>query len=147
VAVSDIVDAVARSIRLASVTVHVSDLTRSLAFYQRLLRYPVTARDVDAALLTGPDGSQLCLHQVGEGPTRRNAGIGMETVAWTAGGSEDLDRCMELLKERGAYVGRDSREDITSLEGRDPDGLPVIIAYPGPEQAPRHLIGPRIHRP
>ena len=147
VAISDIVDAVTRSVRLASVVVYVSDLTRSLAFYQPLLRYPTTARDVEAALLTGPDGSQLYLHQVGDNSTRRSGGIGMQTVAWTAGGPDDLDRCTELLKQWGAYVGRDTGENFTSLEGRDPDGLPVIIAYPGPEQAPRHLIHLRIKQP
>jgi CBS domain-containing protein len=147
VAISDIVDAVARSVRLASVVVYVSDLARSLAFYQPLLRYPVTVSDADAALLTGPDGSQLCLQQVGDGPTRRNGGIGVQMVAWTAGGPNDLDRCTALLKERGAYERLDTSEGITSLEGRDPDGLPVIIAYPGPEQAPRHVIRSRIYRP
>jgi CBS domain-containing protein len=147
VAITDIVDAVARCARLASVVVHVSELTRSVAFYQPLLRYPITASDVDTALLTGPDGSQLYLHQVGDSATRRNDGIGVQWVVWTAGGPNDLDRCAELLKERGAYVRRDTSQGITTLEGHDPDGLPVIIAYPGPEQAPRHVINPRIHRP
>jgi CBS domain-containing protein len=140
VAITDIVDAVARSVRLASVVVFVSELTRSLAFYQPLLRYASTAGDVETALLTGPDGSQLFLRQVGGDSTRRNGGIAVQMVGWTAGGPDDLDRCTELLKERGAYVGRDTSEGITSLEGRDPDGLPVIIGYPGPVPAPHHLI-------
>jgi CBS domain-containing protein len=147
VAISDIVDAVARSVRLASVVVFVSDLARSLAFYEPLLRYPITASDGDAALLTGPDGSQLYLLRVGDSSTRRNGGIGPQMVGWTAGGPDDLDRCTELLKERGAYVDRDTSEGFTFLEGRDPDGLPVIIAYPGPEQAPRHLIKSRVYQP
>jgi hypothetical protein len=46
-----------------------------------------------------------------------------------------------------AYVDRDTSEGFTFLEGRDPDGLPVIIAYPGPEQAPRHLIKSRVYQP
>jgi hypothetical protein len=25
-----------------------------------------------------------------------------------------------------------------------PDGLPVLITYPGPERAPRHMISPRV---
>ncbi|MCW2643082.1 MAG: hypothetical protein JWP76_5388 [Dactylosporangium sp.] len=147
VAMSDIVNAVTRSVRLASVVVVVSDLRRSVAFYQPLLRYPITASDADAALLTGPDGSQLYLHQAGDSSTRRNDGLGVQWVAWTAGGPHDLDRCTELIKERGAYVGLDTSEGFTRLEGRDPDGLPVIITYPGPEQAPRHVISPRIYRP
>src|SRR5258705_4242337 len=61
VAVSDAVDALVRSVRLASVVVSVSDLTRSVAFYQPLLRYTIAVRSDEAALLTGPDGSQLYL--------------------------------------------------------------------------------------
>jgi CBS domain-containing protein len=146
VAMSDIIDAIARSVRLASVVVFVSDLARSLGFYQPLLKYPITASDADAALLTGPDGSQLYLHQVGDSSPRRNDGVGLQWVAWTAGVPHDLDRCTELLKERGAYERLDTSEGFTRVEGRDPDGLPVIIAYPGPDQAPRHLISPRIYR-
>jgi CBS domain-containing protein len=147
VAITDIVDALVRSVRLASVMVFVSDLTRSLGFYQPLLRYAITVSDVDAALLAGPDGSQLYLHQVGDSAVRRNDGVGVGWVAWTAGGSHDLDRCAELLKERGAYERRDTSEGITVLEGRDPDGLPVLITHPGPDQLPRHLLSPRFYRP
>jgi hypothetical protein len=51
-----------------------------------------------------------------------------------------------VLKERGAYLGRDISEGITLLEGRDPDGLPVMIVYPGAERAPCHVIHDRIRR-
>jgi CBS domain-containing protein len=147
VANTDIVGALVRSVRLASVVVFVSDLTRSLAFYQPLLRYTMTLIDVDAALLTGPNGSQLYLHQVSDSSIRRTEGVGLQLMAWTAGGPDDLDRCTEVLKERNAYVRRDTNEGITVLEGRDPDGLPVLITYPGPDQAPRHLINARIYQP
>lgn len=147
VAINDLVHALVRSMRLASVVVFVSDLIRSLGFYQPLLRYTITVSDVDAALLVGPNGSQLYLRQVGDGDTPRNDGIGVQLVAWTAGSPEDLDRCAELLKERGAFERSDTTDGITVIEGRDPDGLPVLIAHPGPDQAPRHLLNPRIYRP
>jgi hypothetical protein len=130
---------------LAAAVVFVSDLARSLGFYQPLLRYPITVSDADAALLTGPTGSQLYLRQSGDRSTRRD-GFGVQWVGWTAGDPDDLDRCSEVLKERGGYVGRDTSEGITVLEGRDPDGLPVIIVYPGAEHAPRHAIHARIHQ-
>lgn len=145
VAMSDLMDAVVHSVRLAAAVVFVSDLARSLSFYQLLLRYPITVRDADAALLTGPNGSQLYLRQAGDRSMRRD-GFGVQWVAWTAGDAHDLDRCSEVLEERGAYVGRETSEGITLLEGRDPDGLPVIIVYPGAEHAPRHVIHDRIHR-
>ena len=145
VAMSDLVDAVAHSVRLAAAVVFVSDLARSLSFYQQLLRFPITVTDADAALLTGPNGSQLYLRQAGDLSTRRD-GFGVQWVGWTAGDADDLDRCSWVLKERDAYVGRETSEGITLLEGRDPDGLPVIIVYPGAEHAPRHLIHGRIRR-
>jgi CBS domain-containing protein len=145
VAITDIVQALTRSVRLASVVVFVSDLIRSLGFYQPLLRYAVTVTDVGAALLAGPDGSQLCLYQTGN--IRRGAGadgVGVQWVAWTAGSPEDLDRCTELLKERGAFQRRDTSEGIAVLEGRDPDGLPVLISHPGPDQVPRRMLDPSL---
>jgi len=142
---SDLVDAVAHSVRLAAAVVFVSDLARSLSFHQQLVRFPITVTDADAALLTGPNGSQLYLRQVGDLSTRRD-GFGVQWVGWTAGDADDLDRCSWVLKERDAYVGRETSEGITLLEGRDPDGLPVIIVYPGAEHAPRHLIHGRIRR-
>ena len=145
VAMTDLMDAVVHSVRLAAAVVFVSDLAGSLSFYQPLLRYPITVRDADAALLTGPNGSQLYLRQAGDRSMRRD-GFGVQRVAWTAGDADDLDRCSDLLKERGAYVSRDTTEGITLLEGRDPDGIPVIIVYPGAEHAPRHLIHTRIHQ-
>jgi CBS domain-containing protein len=146
VAIGDIVSAFEHSVRLASAVVFVSDLARSIGFYQPLLRYPVTVRDVGAALLTGPSGSQLYLREVGDSSIQRSDGVGVQVVSWTAGGRDDLDRCKEMLEERGAYVALDSSEGITLLEGRDPDGLPVIIAYPGPDKARRDMISPRIYR-
>jgi CBS domain-containing protein len=147
VAIGDIVPALVRSVRLASAVVFVSDLARSLSFYQPLLRYTIAASDADVALLAGPDGSQLYLHQVSDDATHRSNGLGVQWVAWTAGGDEDLDRCTEMLKARGAYVGRHVMESINIVEGRDPDGLPVLITYPGPDLAPRHLIDARISQP
>jgi CBS domain-containing protein len=145
VAASDLMAAVVHSVRLCAAVVFVSDLARSLSFYQPLLRYPITVGDADAALLTGPNGSQLYLRQAGDRSMLRD-GFGVQWVGWTAGDAHDLDRCSEVLKERGAYVGRDTSEGITLLEGRDPDGLPVIIVYPGAEHAPRHVIHDRIRR-
>ena len=145
VAMSDLMHTVVHNAKLAAAVVFVSDLARSLSFYQPLLRYPVTVRDADAALLTGPNGSQLYLRQAGDRSTLRD-GFGVQWVAWTAADDQHLDRCSEVLKERGAYVGRGISEGITLLEGRDPDGLPVVIVYPGAEHAPRHVIHDRIHR-
>jgi len=146
VAITDLVEALVNSMRLASAVLYVSDLSRALGFYQPLLRYDITVSDVDAALLVGPNGSQLYLHEVAGGPGHDHGVIGLQLVAWTAGSAADLDRCEEVLRERGAYERRDTSEGFARVEGRDPDGLPVLITYPGPERAPRHMISPRIYQ-
>lgn len=33
--------------------------------------------------------------------------------------------------------------DVRLVDGRDPDGVRVIIAYPSPAQLPRELVDPR----
>jgi CBS domain-containing protein len=147
VALGDIADALVRSIRLASAVVFVSDLGRSVDFYQALLRYTVTVSEPDTALLAGPSGSQLYLREVAEPASRQQGGVGVQWVVWTAGGEDDLDRCTDLLKERDAFVRRDVSEGITRLEGRDPDGVSVLITHPGPERSPRCLIPSRIRQP
>jgi CBS domain-containing protein/catechol 2,3-dioxygenase-like lactoylglutathione lyase family enzyme len=147
VGVSDVVDTLLRSVRLASVVLSVSDVNRSLDFYQPLLRYTVVTRTDDAALLTGPDGSQLYLRRVGRGPEPRGGTAALDSAVWTAGGSVDLDRCMEFLTDRRAFINRTNSDGIDVVEGRDPDGLPVLITYPGPDQAPRHVIARRVYQP
>jgi CBS domain-containing protein len=138
VVIGDVVDALVRSVRLASAVVFVSDLSQSLGFYQSLLRYTVTVSSSDTALLVGPDGSQIFLREVRDGPP------GIQWVAWTAGSEADLDRCTRLFQQRGALQRRDSNEGIELVEGRDPDGLPVVITFPGPERVPRTSIPDRI---
>jgi CBS domain-containing protein len=146
VAVEDIADALIRSVRLASAVVFVSDLARSLEFYQSLLRYAVTVSDVDTALLAGPSGSQLYLHATGDRSGWRESRVGLQWVVWTAGGEEDLERCADLFRERGVLVRRDVSEGISRVEGRDPDGQVVLVTYPGPERAPRCLIPDRVRQ-
>jgi hypothetical protein len=140
VALSDLVDALVHGVRLASVVVFVSDLTRSLASYAPLLRYRLTASEVGNALLTGSDGSELYLHQATDSSARRSEDYGFRYVAWTARDPDELDRCTRMLTDREAYVGRGTSDGIDTLEGRDPDGLPVLISYPGPDTTPRHHL-------
>ena len=145
VGMGDIVDILVHSMRLASVVLSVSDLNRSLSFYEALLRYTVVTSNDDIALLAGPDGSQLYLHQNGE--RRPRTGDDLECVVWTAGGPDDLDRCRELLSQRGALIRRGTDEGVAVVEGRDPDGTRIMIAFPGSDQVPRDMISTRTERP
>jgi catechol 2,3-dioxygenase-like lactoylglutathione lyase family enzyme len=139
-------DAAGRGPKLASVVVFVRDLDRSADFYQELLLMRVTVRTSTAALLVGTDDTQLYLRVMGSGGEHPLGAIGVQYVIWTADSSDDLQRCERLLKERDAHiVSRETGDGVTVVEGRDPDALPLVIAYPGPHGTDRQEIMARIY--
>jgi hypothetical protein len=66
-------------------------------------------------------------------------------VIWTASSSVDLDRFERVLNEHCRRVVKQVIDGVTFIEGRDPDGVPVVITYPGPDQAARHAIMRRVY--
>jgi hypothetical protein len=60
-------------------------------------------------------------------------------------GPDELDRCEQVLRRRQAYRDTRSFEGATAVEGRDPDDLPVIVTYPGPDEIPEHRLPLRIY--
>jgi len=128
-----------RHLKLASAVMFVADLGRSVEFYRELLSLEVTSQNSDAALLVSTDGSQLYLRGMGRIP-HPIGGIGINYLIWTAESEADLDRCERFLRSRSRQVTRETIDGFTLIEGRGPDGVPVMLTYPGPEQAPRHEI-------
>ncbi|MFD7480512.1 VOC family protein [Streptomyces sp. NPDC059837] len=106
-----------RGPRMASVVVFVHDHDASADFYQELLNMEVTVRTATAALLVGHNGFQY--------------------VIWTADGPDDFQRCERVLTARSGHVYTREAEGFTLLEGMDPSGLPVLVAYPGPDEVAR----------
>ena len=135
----------AHGARLDSVVMFVHDLNRSVSFYSDVLRLHVADRSATAALLIGAKRSQLILRAMGRGAEHALGGVGVQYVIWTADDADDLARCEKVLKDRPAW--RDSRttEHVTAVEGRDPDDIAVMIAYPGPDPAPLHELPVRIY--
>lgn len=138
--------AAGRGPKLASVVVFVRDLDRSAEFYQELLLMRVAVRASTAALLVGAEDDQLYLRVVGSGGEHPLGAIGVQYVIWAADSPEDLRRCERLLKERNAHVSsKETGDGVAVVEGRDPDGLPLVIAYPGPHGAAQQEIMTRIY--
>lgn len=132
--------------RLASVVVFVRDLDVSVAFYEELLRMTLTARSTTAALLVGAGQVQLYLRAVGLSGEQPLGAVGVQYVIWSAASLTDLHRCDRVLRERSAHTSLSRGADgLAVLEGRDPDGLPLLLAYPGPQYAAREHIMPRIY--
>ncbi|NEB76366.1 VOC family protein [Streptomyces sp. SID14478] len=139
-------DAPPGGMSLAAVALHVGDLPKSVTFYRALLGL----RESDlgtptAALLFNDDGFQLYLRAVGHRAPHPLGAIGVQCVVWSASDVHELRRCEEWLKAHRAYAQTMTSDDITWVEGRDPNHLPVMVTYPRPGLAVHHRILSRIY--
>ena len=135
----------AEGARVGGVVMFVQDLDRSVSFYTDVLMLEVADRSPTAALLTNADGATLILRAMGHQAPRPLGSVGVQYVLWTAAGEDDLARAEGILATRGAHHETRSHEDVRLVEGRDPDGIPVMICYPGPDQRPVHELPARIY--
>ena len=135
----------AEGTRLGSAIVFVQELDRSVSFYADLLELAIADRTATAALLISGSGTQLILRAMGGHANRVLGGIGVQYVVWTAPSRADLDRCEQVLKSHGAHHQRRVSETVEVVEGRDPDGMSVVITHPGPDEVPLHQLPVRIY--
>jgi catechol 2,3-dioxygenase-like lactoylglutathione lyase family enzyme len=135
----------AHGARLGSAVMFVHELDRSVSFYQDVLGLEIADRSSTAALLIGAHGSQLILRAMGANAAHALGSVGVQYVVWTAADADDLSRCEQALKARSAHAETRGREGAAVVEGRDPDGIPVIVTYPGPDQLPLHELPVRIY--
>ena len=118
-----------RRMRLTSAWLVVRNLDRSTEFYGQLLGLRPTMTTSEATLLSAENGDHLALRVI-EHAKRSIPALGVQSLVWTAKDREDLDRCRQLLERLDALVSTWNEDDITVVEGRDPDGLPVIVTFP-----------------
>jgi len=135
----------ADGVRLGSAVMFVQDLDRSASFYTEVLALEEADRSTTAALLISASGAQLILRAMGPDASHPLGGVGVQYVVWTAAGPADLDRAERALKGHSAHEQTRSSAGVTVVEGRDPDDIPVLIVYPGPDQAPLHELPVRIY--
>jgi catechol 2,3-dioxygenase-like lactoylglutathione lyase family enzyme len=134
-----------RGARIGSVVTFVAELDRSVSFYTEVLGLEVADASPTAALLVSEDGSELILRAMGSNAGHALGSVGVQYVIWNAADRQDLDRCELALKRRSAH--RDTRTDgnAVAVEGRDPDDITVMIAYPGPGEEALAKLPPRIY--
>jgi catechol 2,3-dioxygenase-like lactoylglutathione lyase family enzyme len=135
----------ASGIRIGSAVIFVEQLARSVSFYGDVLALQVTDESPTAALLTSPGGAQLYLRAMGATAAHPLGGVGVQYVTWIAAGEDELGRCEQALKNRSAFRDRHQLAGITAVEGHDPDGVVVMITYPGPDQSPVRELPARIY--
>ena len=133
------------AIRIGSAVMFVQQLGRSVSFYRDVLGLEVTDESPTAALLTSTGGAQLILRAMGANAAHPLGGVGLQYVTWTAVAAEDLSRCERVLRERSAYRDTHRMAGLTAVEGHDPDGMVVMITYPGPDTSPVQELPARIY--
>lgn len=130
---------------VASAVIFVTDLDRSVAFYTEVFGCTVSLHDTDAALLLTPSGFQIYLIGRGRQESHPTGGIGDRHLLWATESRGSLADLRSRLEERSAYTDTHTAGGITFVQGRDPDGIRVVIAYPTPAQSARSVVDSRLY--
>jgi catechol 2,3-dioxygenase-like lactoylglutathione lyase family enzyme len=131
--------------RVTSSVIFVAELGRSVDFYRDLFACEVAIHEPDAALLLAPGGFQIYLIARGTRTHHASGGIGLQCLIWAVDGADDLHNLEESIKGRGWRAVTYKSGGVTFVEGRDPDGIRILIAHPSPDKLPRSLVNPRLY--
>jgi catechol-2,3-dioxygenase len=115
------------AVRLNHAVLYVSDLARSVSFYEAAFGMQVAAREprADAAFLRLPRSGNhhdLGLFGVGAQPPRPRGALGLYHLAWQVDTIEELEQSRLTLANLDAYTGESSHGATKSVYGQDPDG-------------------------
>ena len=130
---------------VASSVIFVAELERSVTFYQEVFACTVSVRQGNGALLLAPGGFQIYLVAIGNRKGHPTGGIGEHHLLWSTDSAAALNHFEQLLKDRGCYTYTHTGGQVTFVEGRDPDGIRVVIAHPSPQQQPRSVLDGRLY--
>lgn len=118
---------------------YVSDVNRSLAFYQEAFGFEVVDRMGDQAVFMKSAGGEnhhdLALMSVGASAPRPPRGsVGLYHLAWEVASMEDLVAMAEKLANMGALGGMSDHGVSKSLYAHDPDGIEFEVMYRVPRE-------------
>jgi catechol 2,3-dioxygenase len=128
--------------RLGGVRLQVSDLERSLAFYERVLGLRVAERTADRATLTAHDDDATLVELRAIPGTRsvaRRARIGLYHFAILLPDRASLGRFVRHLGEIGAPAGAGDHLVSEAFYLQDPDGLGIEVYADRPRDAWRRV--------
>ena len=132
-------------VRVTSSVIFVSELDRSIAFYRDVFACQVVIHDPGAALLLSSEGFQIYLIPHGSRTSHLAGGIGPQYLIWAVDSADDLQVLDRALRKRGGRVDTYQSGGVTFVAGRDPDGIRVLLAHPGPDKLPRSVVGPHLY--
>ncbi|HWJ67183.1 MAG TPA: VOC family protein [Nocardioides sp.] len=128
------------AVRLNHAVLFVSDLERSISFYESAFGMTVMAREprANAAFLRLPRSGNhhdLGLFGVGAQPPRPRGGLGLYHLAWQVDTIDELEQARMTLAELGAFTGESSHGATKSVYGADPDGNEFEVMWMLPRSA------------
>jgi catechol-2,3-dioxygenase len=125
--------------RLQHLVLWVSNVERSVRFYQDVLGFEVKSRSPRAAFLRipgSPDDHHLGLFEQTGVPSPDERVARMYHSAWEVGELTDLARARERLIAADSLVGSSDHGVSLSLYAKDPDGLEFEIFWTVPGGQP-----------
>jgi catechol 2,3-dioxygenase len=123
------------TLRLGAVHLTVSDLDRSIAWYQRVLGLRVHDRDVATGALGVGEEDLLVLHEDATArPAGRHAGIYHYALLFAS--REELGRAaLRIAAARAPIDGASDHETHEAIYLSDPDGIGIELAADRPREA------------
>lgn len=125
--------------RLNHAVLYVSDLSRSLDFYQKAFEFQVVDRMGDQAVFLRAANTEnhhdLALMSVGANAARpAPRSVGLYHLAWQVATIEELVEMAARLTEMDALGGMSDHGVSKSLYAKDPDGIEFEIMYEVPRE-------------
>jgi catechol-2,3-dioxygenase len=125
--------------RLNHAVLYVSDLDRSVAFYEKAFGFEQIARLGEQMAFLRAAGSEnhhdLGLMSVGAGaPKPPRGATGLYHLAWELGTIEELAEMAARLTEMNALGGMSDHGATKSLYGIDPDGIEFEVMWMVPRE-------------
>lgn len=125
--------------RLNHAVLYVSDLERSLAFYQSAFGFNIVDRLGDQAVFLRAaetdNHHDLALMSVGaNAPRPAPRSVGLYHLAWQVATIEELAEMAQRLIEMDALGGMSDHGVSKSLYAKDPDGIEFEVMYEVPRE-------------
>ncbi|MGI8794566.1 MAG: VOC family protein [Acidimicrobiales bacterium] len=124
--------------RLNHAVLYVTDVVRSVAFYEQVLGFRKVSdmATMPKAAFLQAEGStndhDLGLFSVGDGAGPSGAGqttVGLYHLAWEVDTLAELQRIAGRLQSAGALVGASDHSTTKALYGKDPDGIEFEVSW------------------
>jgi catechol 2,3-dioxygenase len=129
------VAAIDPSLRVASVRLAVSDLPRSVDFYERVIGLPLISSDEQSARL-GPGQATLVLEGIADPTPLAPASTGLFHVAWLHPSRAALAASVRhVVAQRWRFDGASDHGVSEALYLTDPDGLGIEIYADRPRES------------